>query len=59
MKVEHKSQTSIKNFVDELDSMKIYDKLNQNINGIPEDNYNRFANLVNSARKKHLPTKHL
>ena len=49
IKVEHKSQTSIKTFVDELDSMKMYDKLNQNIN--------RFANLVNSAREKHLPTK--
>ena len=57
IKVEHKSQTSIKNFVEELDSMKIYDKLNQNINESPEDNYNRFANLVNSAREKHLPTK--
>ena len=57
IKVEHKSQISIKNFVDELDSMKIYDKLNQNINESPEDNYNRFANLVNSAREKHLPTK--
>ena len=57
IKVEHISQTSIKNFVDELDSMKIYDKLNQNINESPEDNYNRFANLVNSAREKHLPTK--
>ena len=57
IKVEHKSQTSIKNFVDELDLMKIYDKLNQNINESPEDNYNRFANLVNSAREKHLPQK--
>ena len=55
--MEHKSQTSIKNFVDELDSMKIYDKLNQNINEGLEDNYNRFAKLVNSAREKHLPTK--
>ena len=55
--MEHKSQTSIKNFVDELDSMKIYDKLNQIINESLEDNYNRFDNLVNSAREKHLPTK--
>ena len=55
--MEHKSHTSIKNFVDEFDSIKMYDKLNQNINESPEDNYNRFANLVNSAREKHLPTK--
>ena len=47
----------VKNFVDELVSMKIYDKLSQNINESPEDNYNRFAHLVNSAREKHLSTK--
>ena len=57
IKVEHKNQSSVKNFVDELESMKIYDKLNQNINESPEDNYNRFAHLVNSAREKHLSTK--
>ena len=55
--MEHKNQTSIKKFVDELDSMKIYDKLKQNINESSEDNYNRFANLVNSAREKHLAPK--
>ena len=37
--------------------MKIYEKLNQNIHKSPEDNYNRFAHLVNSAREKHLSTK--
>ena len=40
-----------------MDPIKIYDKLNQDINESPEDNYNRFANLVISAREKHLPTK--
>ena len=57
IKVEHKNQSSVKNLVDELESMKIYNKLSQNINESPEDNYNRFAHLVNSARKKHLSTK--
>ena len=46
----------IKKFVHELDSMKIYDKLNQNITESQEDNYYRFAHLVNSARETHLPT---
>ena len=55
--MEHKNQSSVKNLVDELESMKIYDKLNQNINESTEDNYNRFAHLVNSAREKHLSTK--
>ena len=57
IKVDHKNQSYNKNFVDELESMKIYNKLNQNINESPEDNCNRFAHLVNSAREKHLPTK--
>ena len=55
--MEHKNQSSVKNFVDELELMKIYDKLNQNINESPKDNYNRFAHLVNSAREKHLSLK--
>ena len=37
--------------------MKIYDKLNKNLNESPKDKYNRFAHVVNSAREKHLPTK--
>ena len=37
--------------------MKIYDKLNQNINESLEDNYNRFAHSVNSAGEKHLLTR--
>ena len=55
--MEHKNQSSNKNFVDELESMKIYDKLIQNINESPEDNYKRFAHLVSSVREKHLSTK--
>ena len=51
IKVEPKNQSSIKNFVDELESIKIYDELNQNINEIPEDNYDRFVHLVNFTRK--------
>ena len=37
--------------------MKIHDKLDQNINESAEDNFIRFAHLVNAARDKHLPTK--
>ena len=57
IKVEHKNQSSVKNFVDELESMKTYDKLNQNINESPEENYNTFVHLVNSPREKHFSTK--
>ena len=37
--------------------MKIFDELNPNINDSPEDNYNKFAFLLNRAREKHLPIK--
>ena len=37
--------------------MKIFDEINQNINDSPEDNYNKFASLLNHAREKHLPIK--
>ena len=37
--------------------MKIFDELNPNINDSPEDNNNKFASLINHARKKHLPIK--
>ena len=52
IKIERKSQTAMVNFVEELRSMKRC--LNQNVNENPEDNYCRFARLVNSAKEKHL-----
>ena len=57
IKIERKSQTAMVNFVEELRSMKICEHLNQNVNENPEDNYCRFARLVNSAKEKHLQPK--
>ena len=37
--------------------MKICEHLNQNVNENLEDNYCRFARLVNSAKEKHLQPK--
>ena len=45
------------NFVEELRSMKICKNLNQNVNENSEDNYCRFALLLNSAKEKHLQPK--
>ena len=42
----------MQNFVDELRSMNIYQKLNQNVNENPEDNYERFVHIVNNATEK-------
>ena len=50
IKIERKSQTAMVNFVEELRSIKICEHLNQNVNENPEDNYCRFARLVNSAK---------
>ena len=52
IKIEQKGKNAIQKFVEELKSMKIFDELNQNINDSPEDNYNKFAFLLNHARKK-------
>ena len=57
IKIERKSQTAMVNFVEELRSMKICEHLNQNVNENLEDNYCRFARLVNSAKEKHLQPK--
>ena len=35
----------------------IYGKLNQDVNEIPEDHYERFVHIVNNAREKHLESK--
>ena len=56
IKFEQKCEIAIQKFV-ELKSMKIFNELNQNINDIPEDNYNKFASLLNHAREKHLQIK--
>ena len=57
IKIEQKGEIAIQKFVEELKSMNIFDELNQNINDSPEDNYNKFASLLNHAREKHLSIK--
>ena len=57
IKIERKSQTAMVNFVEELRSMKICEHLNQNVNENSDDNYCRFARLLNSAKEKHLHPK--
>ena len=57
IKIERNNQVSMQNFVGELRSINIYEKLNQNVNDNPEDNYERFIHIVNIAREKHLSLK--
>ena len=42
--------------LDKLHLLNIIHVMNQNINESLEDNYNRFAHLVNAAGEKHLAT---
>ena len=57
IKIEQKREIAIRKFIEELKSVKISDELNQNINDSPEDNYNKFASLLNHAREKNIPIK--
>ena len=41
----------------ELNNLYIYDKMNNNINCCPQNNYEVFASLVKFAKVKHLPSK--
>ena len=50
IKIEQKGEIAMQTFIEELKSTKIFDEINQNINDSPEDNYNKFASLLN-----HLP----
>ena len=51
IKIEQKGKIAIQKFIEELKSTKIFDESNQNINDRPEDNYNKFASLLNHAQK--------
>ena len=46
IKIESNNQVSMQNFVDELRSMKIYKKLNENVNENPENNCERFIHVM-------------
>ena len=47
----------LQNFVDELEELNIYDKLQKSVNSDPEENYHIMLNLLSTAKEKHLPKK--
>ena len=55
--IEKRDEISIQNFIDELKSLNILDKLNKSIDINPNENYALFSELLNNAREKHLPPK--
>ena len=57
IEIEKSDQLSMNNFIEELKSLNIYDKLNKPLNSSPQDNYEIFSHLLKYARTKHIPLK--
>ena len=55
IEIEKSDQLSIDNFIDELASLNIFDKLDKGPNIDPNNNYELFAQLIKYAREKHIP----
>ena len=55
IEIDKNDPRSIQNFVDELEELNIYDKLQKSVNSDPEENYDIM--LLSTAKEKHLPKK--
>ena len=55
IEIEKRDQLSMDNFIDELASLNIIDKLDKGPNIDPNNNYELFAQLIKYAREKHIP----
>ena len=55
--VETKDDTSLNNFINELENLNIPAQLNSELNANPNNNYRIFNKAVNFAKEKHLPIK--
>ena len=55
VKVQTKDETSIQNFIQELNSTDFMGNLNPSLDNDPNLNYNKFVNIICSAKTKHLP----
>ena len=55
--VETKDDTSLNNFINELENLNIPAQLNSELNANPNNNYRIFSKAVNFAKEKHLPIK--
>ena len=52
--VETKDDTSLNNFINELENLNIPAQLNSELNANPNNNYRFFSKAVNFAKEKHL-----
>ena len=57
IKIQHFSQSSLDDFVSELNEKNVANYLDTSINCDPNENYDKFLNCVTDAKNKHLPIK--
>ena len=55
--IEAKDELSLGNYIDELQQADIINHLSQDTSSDPNENYDKFIEIVLSAKGKHLPTK--
>ena len=55
--IETKDELSLGNYIDELQQADIINHLSQDTSSDPNENYDKFIEIVLSAKGKHLPTK--
>ena len=55
--IEKRDERSMNNFINELKSLNIYDQLDKELTGDPNENYQLLSNRLNAAREKHMPRK--
>ena len=55
--IEKRDERSMNNFINELKSLNIYDQLDKELTGDPNENYQLLSSRLNAAREKHMPRK--
>ena len=55
--IEKRDERSMNNFMNELKALNIYDQLDKELTGDPNENYQLLSSQLNAAREKHMPRK--
>ena len=55
--IEKRDEKSMNNFINELKSLNIYDQLDKELTGDPNENYQLLSRRLDAAREKHMPRK--
>ena len=55
--IEKLDERSMNNFINELKALNIYDQLDKELTGNPNENYQLLSSRLNAAHEKHMPRK--